>query len=87
MPADTDPVQQILRPLPAAPHRHAATVRIRADVAHVRVQLPEMVAPVTPIEFGPLADQWARAVLHAERLDWVAGKLAVIDRPFVIETL
>ena len=86
LPADTDPVQRVLRPLPAAPHRHAVSVRIRTDVAHVRAHLPEMVASVTPMASGSHGDGWLRVVLHAELLDWVAGKLAAIDRPFVIET-
>ena len=84
-PADTDPVNQVRGPLSAAPHRHPVSVRIRADVAHVRTLIPETLAAVTPIPAAEDGEGWLRVFLHAERLDWVAGRLAVIDRPFVIE--
>ena len=84
--ADADPVQQVLGPLPPAPHRHPVSVRIRADLAHVRLHVPPMLASVAPVTEGPNDDGWLRVVLHAEHLDWVASTLAAIDRPFVIET-
>jgi predicted DNA-binding transcriptional regulator YafY len=84
-PADTDPVNQVRGPLSAAPHRHAVSVRIRADVSHLRTLIPEMLASVTPLPSGEDGEGWLRVFLHAERLEWVAGRLAVIDRPFVIE--
>ncbi|GAB7070940.1 WYL domain-containing protein [Mycobacterium hodleri] len=86
VPADADPVQQVLGPLPPAPHRHPVSVRIRADLAHVRTHMPFMLASVTPMSGGPNEDGWLKVVLHAEHLEWVAGTLAAIDRPFVIET-
>ncbi len=85
VPADTDPVQQVLGPLAAAPYRHAASVLIRADVAHVRAHIPEMLASVTPLPSAGNEEGWLRVLVHAELLEWVAGRLAVIDRPFVIE--
>lgn len=72
-------------PLSPAPDRHAVSVRIRADAAHVRAHIPEMLASVTPLPSDPHGEGWLRVSLQAERLDWVAGRLAVIDRSFVIE--
>jgi predicted DNA-binding transcriptional regulator YafY len=82
---DYDPVNQVRGPLSAAPDRHPVSVRIRTDVAHVRTFIPEMLASVTPIPAAEDGEGWLRVSLHAERLEWVASRLAVIDRPFVIE--
>lgn len=82
---DDDPVNQVRGPLSAAPDRHPVSVRIRTDVAHVRTFIPEMLASVTPIPAAEDGEGWLRVFLHAERLEWVACRLAVIDRPFVIE--
>lgn len=84
-PADTDPVNQVRGPLSATPHRHPVSVRIRADVSHVRTLIPEMLASVTPIPAAEDGEGWLRVFLHAERLEWVAGRLAGMDRLFVIE--
>ncbi|MCV7419846.1 WYL domain-containing protein [Mycobacterium yunnanensis] len=85
-PADADPRNQVLGPLSAAPDRHAVSVRIRADAAHVRTLIPETVASITPLPAAEDGDGWHRVSLHAERLEWVAGRLAAIDRPFVVES-
>jgi predicted DNA-binding transcriptional regulator YafY len=82
---DDDPVNQVRGPLSAAPDRHPVSVRIRTDVSHVRTLIPEMLASVTPLPAAEDGEGWLRVFLHAERLDWVAGRLAAIDRPFVIE--
>jgi predicted DNA-binding transcriptional regulator YafY len=82
---NTDPVNQVQGPLSAAPDRHAVSVLIRADAAHVRAFVAEMLASVTPIPAAEDGEKWLRMFLHAERLEWVAGRLAVIDRPFIIE--
>ena len=85
-PADTDPVQQVIGPLAPSPLRHDVSIRIRADVAHVRSQIPETLASVTPADPDPeKADGWLRVFLRAERLEWVAGTLAMLDSPFIIE--
>ncbi|MGW2223305.1 DNA-binding transcriptional regulator, partial [Nonomuraea sp. NPDC001684] len=34
---------------------------------------------------GPAGERWWRVELRAERLDWLPGVLAALDRPFVIE--
>ena len=87
VPAGTDPVQQVMGPLAPAPGLHEVSLRIRADVAHVRSRIPETLASVTPVAAPApgVEDGWLRVFLRAERLEWVAGTLAVLDRPFVIE--
>ncbi len=87
VPADTNPVQQVIGPLSAAPWRHDVSFRIHADIAHVRARIPETLASVTPVPASTEAgDGWLRVFLRAERLEWVAGTLAMLDRPFVIES-
>jgi hypothetical protein len=52
----------------------------------VRSLIPETLASVTPAD--PSTDEaagWVRVFLRAERLEWVAGTLAMLDSPFVIE--
>ena len=85
-PAGTDPVQQVVGPLAPSPQRHDVSIRIRADIAHVRSRIPETLASVTPVEPGAgNGDGWLRVFLRAERLEWVAGTLAMLDSPFIIE--
>ncbi len=87
-PRDTDSVQQVLGPLGQAPWRHDVSLRIRTDAAHVRSRIPETLASVTPLDGADGAGderQWLRVFLRAERLEWVAGTLAMLDSPFVIE--
>jgi predicted DNA-binding transcriptional regulator YafY len=87
VPAGTDPVQQVIGPLSAAPWRYEVSFRIHADIAHVRTRIPETLASVTPVPAGAeTGDGWLRVFLRAERLEWVAGTLAMLDRPFVIES-
>ncbi len=95
VPVGTDPVQQVIGPLAPTPGRHEVSLRIHADLAHVRTRIPEMLAsvtpvtpvtPVKPVTAGTAAeDGWLRVFLRAERLEWVAGTLAMLDRPFVVE--
>ena len=86
VPTGTDPVQHVIGPLAAAPWRHEVSLRIRADLAHVRSRIPETLASVTTVAADTAAeDGWLRVFLRAERLEWVAGTLAMLDRPFVIE--
>ena len=83
---DTDPVQQVIGPLAPSPHLHDVSIRIRADIAHVRSRIPETLGSVTPAD--PDAEQedgWLRVFLRAERLEWVVGTLAMLDSPFIIE--
>ena len=85
-PDDTDPIGQVVGPLAPSPQLHDVSLRIRADIAHVRSQIPETLASITPAHPGPeQADGWLQVFLRAERLEWVAGTLAMLDSPFVIE--
>jgi predicted DNA-binding transcriptional regulator YafY len=85
VPEAFDATGHVLGPLAPAPGRHDVSVRIHADTGHVRRFIPETSASVSPIDDEPQGDGWLRVFLRAERLEWVAGRLAVIDRPFVIE--
>lgn len=85
VPADTDPVAQVVGALAAAPWRYEVSVLIKADPAYVRTRIPETLASVTPATDITEGDDWLRVFLRAERLEWVAGTLAMLDRPFVIE--
>ncbi len=86
VPADVDPVAQVVGPLAATPWRHEVSVLIRADIAYVRTRIPETLASVTPVPSDAASGEgWLRVFLRAERLEWVAGTLAMLDRPFVIE--
>jgi predicted DNA-binding transcriptional regulator YafY len=93
-PAGVDPAERVLAGLATAPYRHRVTVRIQATAEQIRARLPASVASIedtsiedTSIEEGvdPLGEGWLRVELRAERLDWVPGVLASLDRPFVIE--
>jgi predicted DNA-binding transcriptional regulator YafY len=81
-PAGVDPVRRVLSGLAGAPYRHRVTVRIQATVEHIRSRLAAGVAELDP---DPKGGGWVRAELRAERLDWIPGVLASLDRPFVIE--
>lgn len=88
-PAGLDPAQRLLSGLAQAPYRHQVTLRIQATTAQIRARLPASVAtieePLPDAAGEPGAEGWLRVELRAERLDWVPGVLATIDRPFVIE--
>ncbi|WP_335983702.1 helix-turn-helix transcriptional regulator [Streptomyces sp. CA2R106] len=86
-PANIDPVAQVLGPLSAAPSRYDVSVLIRADPAHVRRWIPETLGSVAPASPPDAADghDWLQVFLRAERLEWVAGTLAMLDRPFIIQ--
>jgi predicted DNA-binding transcriptional regulator YafY len=79
-PEGLDPAERVLTGLAQAPYRHRVTVRIQATAGQVRARLPASVATIEEEAGG-----WLRVDLRAERLDWVPGVLAALDRPFVIE--
>jgi predicted DNA-binding transcriptional regulator YafY len=87
-PAGVDPAQRVLSGLAQAPYRHPVTLRMQATAEQIRARLPASVATIEPLPGAggdPEAEGWLRVELRAERLDWVPGVLASIDRPFVIE--
>ena len=57
------------------------SLRILATVEQIRARLPASVATIEELRGGG----WHRVALRAERLDWLPGVLAILDRPFVIE--
>ncbi|RPE44636.1 transcriptional regulator [Streptomyces sp. Ag109_O5-1] len=88
-PEDTDPAQRVLSGFATAEYRHEVTLRIHGTAGQIRARLPAGVAILE--ELTPAAGQdgaterWLRVELRAERLDWLPGVLASLDRPFVIE--
>jgi len=85
VPDDLNPVQQVVGPLAAGPGRHEVSVLVDADAMQVRALFPETLASVEPVADVAGKGHWLRIFVRAERLEWVAGRLAALDRPFVIE--
>jgi predicted DNA-binding transcriptional regulator YafY len=85
VPDDLDPVRRVVGPLAAGPGRHEVSVLVDADVVQVRALFPETLASVEPVAGVAGKDNWLRIFVRAERLEWVAGRLAALDRPFVVE--
>ncbi|MEU3495000.1 YafY family protein [Kitasatospora cineracea] len=79
-PAGPDPAERVLHALATAPHRHRVRLRIRADAARIRAQLPAGLALVGE----PDAEGWSDVELRVAELDWLPGVLAALDRPFTI---
>ncbi|MET7810119.1 WYL domain-containing protein [Streptomyces sp. NPDC005395] len=87
------PAERVLTALATAPYRHEVTVRVRGTAEQVRGLLPASVATVAEETGGgevpPGSDgdtePWCRVEIRAERLDWLPGLLASLDRPFVVE--
>jgi predicted DNA-binding transcriptional regulator YafY len=80
-PKGYDPAERVLAGLAKTPYRHEVLLRIQATAEQIRARLP---ASVATIEELPEAG-WHRVALRAERLDWLPGVLAVLDRPFAIQ--
>jgi len=73
-----------LEELQGTGYRYEVRVRVRATESDVRRFLPASVARVS--DDGPgTGDGWLRVELGTDRLDWLPGVLAAIDRPFVVE--
>ncbi|MGW4407905.1 hypothetical protein ACWEJ6_28025, partial [Nonomuraea sp. NPDC004702] len=98
--AAPDPAQRVLSGFATASYRHEVTLRIHGTAERIRTRLPAAVATMEEITDGPALDtaddpaeepagpageRWWRVELRAERLDWLPGVLAALDRPFVIE--
>jgi predicted DNA-binding transcriptional regulator YafY len=79
-PGDFDPAAHVLSSLAGMPRAHAISVRVHGSAADVRRRLPGSVAAVDELDDG-----WVLVRLQAERLDWVPGVLAGLNRPFVVE--
>lgn len=81
VPSGFDPVTAVIAGIAATPWKHEVSLRIRADVEHLRRYLPPSVAAATELDGG-----WLDIQLRAERLDWIPPVLAAMDRPFVVES-
>ncbi|GAA2575355.1 helix-turn-helix transcriptional regulator [Streptomyces lienomycini] len=84
-PPGPDPAERVLTTLATAPYRHEVTVRVRGAAGEVRARLPRGVAVVAEEPSRGGAEPWCRVEMRAERLDWLPGVLAGVDRPFVVE--
>ncbi|MEU9646386.1 WYL domain-containing protein [Streptomyces sp. NPDC048188] len=91
-PPGPGPAERVLTALATAPYRHEVTVRVRGTAEEVRALLPGSVAVVAaeadggePGRAGAADGPWCRVEIRAERLDWLPGVLASLDRPFVVE--
>ncbi|GAB2851218.1 helix-turn-helix transcriptional regulator [Lentzea nigeriaca] len=83
LPVGPDPAERVVTGFATAEYRHEVTLRIHGTVEQIRARLPVSVASLDADE--PAAERWRHVELRAERLDWVPGVLAALDRPFVIE--
>ncbi|GAA2461800.1 YafY family protein [Streptomyces mauvecolor] len=88
-PAGIDPAQRVLSGLATAPYRHEVTLRIQGTAEQIRARLPAGLATLEELPSANGADAsagpWFRVELRVERLDWLPGELAALDRPFVID--
>jgi predicted DNA-binding transcriptional regulator YafY len=80
VPADFDPAGQVLTGLAEVPYQHEVSLRVRCTAEHLRTRLSASVATAEQ-----LPDGWLRVRLRVQRLDWLPGVLAGLDRPFVID--
>ncbi|MFE7928200.1 helix-turn-helix transcriptional regulator [Streptomyces sp. NPDC057456] len=88
-PAGPDPAQRVLTGFATAAYRHEVTLRIHGTVEQIRARLPAAVAsvedPAPAAGVDPATERWLLVELRAERLDWLPGVLASLDRPFTVE--
>ncbi|MFB7651939.1 MULTISPECIES: helix-turn-helix transcriptional regulator [unclassified Streptomyces] len=95
-PPGPDPAERVLTALATAPYRHAVTVWIQGTAEEIRTRLPGSVAIVAAQAPGPGGvcdwarsesepETWSRVEMRAERLDWLPGVLASLDRPFAVD--
>lgn len=85
-PEDFDAAERVIEGFATAGYRHEVTLRIHGTIEQIRAHLPASVARLTETDTGNGdAEQWIHADLRVERLDWLPGVLAALDRPFVIE--
>ncbi|MEU5090042.1 YafY family protein [Streptomyces sp. NPDC021356] len=94
-PDGPDPARRVLTAFATAEYRHEVTLRVHGTIEEIRARLPVHIATVQEQEqeqeqepatdADPAAARWFRVELRAERLDWLPGVLAALDRPFVIE--
>ena len=85
-PDGVDPARVVLESLASAPREHTVRVLVRASEERIRRHLPAATAVLQPVPAAEAGeDGWVRVALEAQHLDWVAGVLALVDAPFVVE--
>ncbi|WP_108990352.1 helix-turn-helix transcriptional regulator [Streptomyces coelicoflavus] len=90
-PPGPGPAERVLTALATAPYRHEVTVRVRGTAEEIRALLPGSVAVVADADGEGEGEGegegggWCRVEIRAERLDWLPGLLASLDRPFAVE--
>ena len=88
-PESPDPARRVLSGFATAGYRHEVRLRIHGTIEQIRAHLPASIATLQeqePPAAEPRTDErWLRAELQVERLDWLPGVLAALDRPFVID--
>ncbi|RKE18809.1 YafY family protein [Streptomyces sp. TLI_171] len=80
-PAGADPAGRVLHALATAPHRHSVRLRIRSEAEPIRAHFPTGLALIA----DPDPEGWCAVDLQVDRLDWIPGVLAALDRPFRID--
>ena len=82
VPAAFDRAAAVLAAIAGAPRQHTVSLLVEGSADHVRALFP---AGIATVEEDPGSPHQVRVLIQAERLDWVPGLLAGIDRPFWIE--
>ena len=82
VPEKFDRAAAVLAAIAGAPRRHTVSLLVDGPADHVRALFPTGIATVDEDAGG---SHRVRVTIQAERLDWVPGVLAGIDRPFWIE--
>lgn len=88
VPPGFDAQRQVETTLARTPWRYEVVLLLRGTHRRIRQVLPDHIALLRdlPPASAPSRQQgWVRARLRAEHLDWVAGSIAVLDLPFVVE--
>ncbi|MGW1558018.1 helix-turn-helix transcriptional regulator [Streptomyces sp. NPDC002144] len=86
VPQAFDPVAAVQDGLARTPWTHDVSLRVHADVGHIRAHLPAHLATVSPLPDTDVDHAgWVHVRIRAERLEWIPPVLAALDRPFVIE--
>ena len=82
VPADLDVTAHVLSSLAATPWQHEVLLRLPGTPEHVRSLFPP---GLVTTDRAPGHPGWSRALLRAERLDWLPALLAALPTAFVIE--
>ena len=69
----------------ARPARQDVSVLVEADSDHVRQFFPELLVSGDPVGDFAVRGNWVRVFVRAEKFEWVAQRLAAVDRPFIVE--